>query len=59
MVMSYVAISKENTDFYIYNTFQTRYICVQSGTQQAYIPALDGGIENDNLENILTSRDCI
>ena len=59
MVMSYVAISKENTDFYIYNTFQTRYICVQSGTQQAYILALDGGIEKDNLENILTSRDCI
>jgi len=44
--MSYVAISMENTDFfYMYNTFQTRYICVQSGTQQVYALALDAGIE--------------
>ena len=31
--------------FYMYNTFQTRYICVQSGTQQVYARALDAGIE--------------
>jgi len=37
--------------FYIYNIFQTRYIiCVQSGTHQAYVLALDGGIEKDNLK---------
>ena len=39
--------------FYMYNTFQTRYICVHSGTQQSYVLALDGGIEKDNYKHYL------
>jgi len=50
MVMSYFAISMA---FYIYNTFQTRYICVQSGTQHSYVLALGGGIEKDNVNKYL------
>ena len=44
--------------FYIYNTFQTKYICVQSGTQQAYVLALDGGIEKDDLKKYFVF-DCL
>jgi len=52
MVMYYVAILMENTD-YIFITLFRPGICVQSGTQQAYVLALDGGIETDNVKKYL------
>ena len=50
--MYYVAISMENTD-YIFITLFRPGIYVQSGTQQAYVLALDGGIETDNVKKYL------
>ena len=51
--MSYVAISMENTDFFIFITLFRPGICVQSGTQQAYVLALGVGIEKDNVNKYL------
>ena len=50
MMMSYVAISMENADFIFITLFRPG-ICVQSGTQQAYVLALDGGMEKHNVKN--------
>ena len=51
--MSYVAISIENTDFFIFITLFRPGIFVQSGIQQVYVLALNVGIEKDNVNKYL------
>ena len=48
--MSNVSISLEYNDFSYLLHFSDK-VCIQSGTQQAYVLTLNCGIEKDNLNN--------